>query len=1038
MSDAELVSSVLSGDTRRFEALVDRYLPMVRALCASHVYTEAVHDDLVQETFVEGYLKLNTLRRADRFGPWLAQIARRKCQTWLRREGSKQRAMNRLTHESAPPPDPVSEMARAELQAWVRDVAQGLPVKTREAVLLYYLEGYSVSETARCLGVREGAVKKRLQYGRELLGDAVRGLFGYGPEAQSRRDNQKKRVLAALPLAAAPWLKTGTAAAATGAAATAAGGLSISTTALYTVSVLIVASVAIGGWQLWASRPPSGRLDLSDQSDSSDASDANSAMAPQQAPEAAAPSLPAAENAATGGLMVQVHFEIIREEEIIPGTFTTRREDGPPVPEAIVHLVPLRFNQKKFGRMMDQAGIDGRMREFLKLRFTAAGKETFLARTEALGISPGEISTAAQKLAQVEGFKEIESGLFDFLDPLFEQRQEAIADSAGTILFEALPAGTYALRAWAAREFVDDNRDFDIWDNNVERVLEGRKNKTTVQAEDLISRIHGRVVNAETGEPVLSAEVFLTGEMTEKSEEMGQTDENGNFNFYRAGYGKFEVRLGPGWGGDSFQGVRRPGEPVSVELKARGGIVSGTVLTHDGAPAAGISIMRENAQGGGSTGVASTDEHGAYSFYHDGGVVKIRAGCGTVESDWKTLELNPNEPATADFSLEPAARVVLDIRDDEGKTPENLENQTLLSRRGRSAATAGGNIARKEGSSYVIPYLSAGRYLYGIRTKDSGCGELEFDIPEASGEYRFEMHLVKPEDDLAVHVRDSHNRPIKEVHVSLLRIERRPNGRSGVYAGDMSADSEGICRFKGLLPGEYEVECEEVVAEVQFPRQQQVTLTLDPRPEQAPPVLSIREDCIVPMDGTRGNTPLSPRHCAVYALTPSGNVGNKLEVGANILYFLKPGYTLGVTELHVTQEQWDALTRAGSTAEWREPVEIVLNEDGGMYGSVTDAGNPVSGARIRVLPMELWQRAEAQGVPWTDMTSACDASGLARALAQNTETGADGSFRLRYLAPGYYVVGAPVRDAWAVSQPIEVRAGNETGPVALTAEQTKP
>ena len=34
MSDAELVSSVLAGNTARFEALVDRYLPMVRALCA--------------------------------------------------------------------------------------------------------------------------------------------------------------------------------------------------------------------------------------------------------------------------------------------------------------------------------------------------------------------------------------------------------------------------------------------------------------------------------------------------------------------------------------------------------------------------------------------------------------------------------------------------------------------------------------------------------------------------------------------------------------------------------------------------------------------------------------------------------------------------------------------------------------------------------------------------------------------------------------------------------------------------------------------
>jgi hypothetical protein len=66
MSDAELLSLVLSGNTARFEALVDRYLPRVRALCASHVYTEAAHDDLVQETFVERRLKLNTLHPFDR------------------------------------------------------------------------------------------------------------------------------------------------------------------------------------------------------------------------------------------------------------------------------------------------------------------------------------------------------------------------------------------------------------------------------------------------------------------------------------------------------------------------------------------------------------------------------------------------------------------------------------------------------------------------------------------------------------------------------------------------------------------------------------------------------------------------------------------------------------------------------------------------------------------------------------------------------------------------------------------------------------
>jgi hypothetical protein len=37
MSDAEIVSQVLAGDTSRFEALLRKYAPMVRGLCASHV-----------------------------------------------------------------------------------------------------------------------------------------------------------------------------------------------------------------------------------------------------------------------------------------------------------------------------------------------------------------------------------------------------------------------------------------------------------------------------------------------------------------------------------------------------------------------------------------------------------------------------------------------------------------------------------------------------------------------------------------------------------------------------------------------------------------------------------------------------------------------------------------------------------------------------------------------------------------------------------------------------------------------------------------
>ena len=45
-NDAEIVMQVLGGNTSGFAALVERYVPMVRALCASHVYDASAHDDI--------------------------------------------------------------------------------------------------------------------------------------------------------------------------------------------------------------------------------------------------------------------------------------------------------------------------------------------------------------------------------------------------------------------------------------------------------------------------------------------------------------------------------------------------------------------------------------------------------------------------------------------------------------------------------------------------------------------------------------------------------------------------------------------------------------------------------------------------------------------------------------------------------------------------------------------------------------------------------------------------------------------------------
>ena len=146
MNDAELVKKILAGDEERFGEIVDRYARNVWALCASYVHNPSDCEDLVQESFVRSYLRLNTIREPKAFGAWLSQIARTRCLEWLRKRTREKDAVANLeenagaTSAEAPP----SENAeRNETRAFVRRNLEALPDKYREALYLYYIGGHS-------------------------------------------------------------------------------------------------------------------------------------------------------------------------------------------------------------------------------------------------------------------------------------------------------------------------------------------------------------------------------------------------------------------------------------------------------------------------------------------------------------------------------------------------------------------------------------------------------------------------------------------------------------------------------------------------------------------------------------------------------------------------------------------------------------------------------------------------------------------------------------------------------------------------------
>ena len=84
VNDIELLKSCLTGSTRSFEVLVQRYQSLVCALTYGATGSVDKSEELAQETFLLAWKNLRQLKDLAKFKAWLCQIARRVIQNWLR------------------------------------------------------------------------------------------------------------------------------------------------------------------------------------------------------------------------------------------------------------------------------------------------------------------------------------------------------------------------------------------------------------------------------------------------------------------------------------------------------------------------------------------------------------------------------------------------------------------------------------------------------------------------------------------------------------------------------------------------------------------------------------------------------------------------------------------------------------------------------------------------------------------------------------------------------------------------------------------
>ena len=204
LSDEEIVSRIVEGDTPLFEVLMRRHNERVYRAARAIVRDEREAEDVMQEAYVNAYAHLAQFDGRARFSTWLTKIAVYEALARVRRQ-RRYEPLDEAPLETfmppSSPPDPERQAFGQELGALIEAAVDNLGDGYREVFMLRQVEGMTTAETAEVLGVSEDVVKTRFSRARHALqrdlldrtGAAASKAFTFG---QARCDRVVAAVLA--------------------------------------------------------------------------------------------------------------------------------------------------------------------------------------------------------------------------------------------------------------------------------------------------------------------------------------------------------------------------------------------------------------------------------------------------------------------------------------------------------------------------------------------------------------------------------------------------------------------------------------------------------------------------------------------------------------------------------------------------------------------------------------------------------------------------------------------------------------------------
>ena len=172
----ELVLSAKNGNKKAFDKLYKLTSNDVWFTCVSLLKDEDNAKDIMQETYITAFLKLDTLKDEEKFCGWLTAIATNKCKNKLKGKVEYQIDDEVLITEAETDELMLPEeyITKAEKRKVLLQIMEDtLSFNQYQVVLMFYFNELSIAEIAQALEISEGTVKSRLNSSRAKMKTAI-------------------------------------------------------------------------------------------------------------------------------------------------------------------------------------------------------------------------------------------------------------------------------------------------------------------------------------------------------------------------------------------------------------------------------------------------------------------------------------------------------------------------------------------------------------------------------------------------------------------------------------------------------------------------------------------------------------------------------------------------------------------------------------------------------------------------------------------------------------------------------------------------